>query len=118
MTEATIYHNPRCSKSRQTLAILENSGVDVTVIKYLEKPPTTDDILLLCDMLAITPLELIRTQEPLFRELGLSKQDERSNSDWAGMMEANPQLIERPIVRVGDRAILGRPPENVELLLR
>ena len=118
MTTARILHNPRCSKSRQTLALLEASGVEVEVVTYLETPPTANEILLLCDMLGKTPLEITRTKEPLFKELGYSKNDERSNSEWAGILEANPKLLERPIVQVGDRAVMGRPPENVELLLK
>ncbi len=118
MTTARILHNPRCSKSRQTLALLEGSGVEVDVVKYLESPPTGDEILMLCDMLGQTPLEITRTKEPLFKELGYSKTDKRSDSEWAGILAANPKLLERPIVQVGDRAVMGRPPENVELLLK
>lgn len=118
MTTARIFHNPRCSKSRQTLAIIEESGVAVEVVKYLEKPPAAEELLKLCEMLGQSPLEITRTKEALFKELGYSKSDERSDQEWAGILAANPKLIERPIVQRGDRAVMGRPPESVESLLK
>ena len=109
----TIYHNPRCTKSRQTLALLEERGIDPKVVLYLETPPTAERILELSKMLGVAPLAFTRTKEARFKELGLNKKDERSDAEWAHILADNPKLIERPIVVVGDKAALGRPPEDV-----
>ena len=111
--QAVIYHNPRCSKSRQTLALLHEHGVKVEEVRYLDHPPSKADLALLCQMLDIKPQALIRTGEKCFKELGLSKQDDRSDEEWLEIMSHNPKLIERPIVKIANRAVIGRPPENV-----
>ncbi|MDA0989777.1 MAG: arsenate reductase (glutaredoxin) [Verrucomicrobia bacterium] len=112
-----IYHNPRCSKSRQTLAMLEEKGVDVEIIEYLNHPPSTAVLDMICRQLNMDPLELIRTKEARFKELGLSVQDQRPRREWLKLMVENPVLIERPIVLAGNKAVLGRPPENALALL-
>ena len=108
-----IYHNPRCSKSHATLALLERNGVEVEVIEYLKAPPSKQELDDICRRLDIEPLALIRTKEKLFGELGLSKTDRRGRDEWLAILARHPQLLERPIVIRGDRAAIGRPPENV-----
>lgn len=110
-----IYHNPRCQKSRATLAILEESGKEFTIRRYLEDPPTEEELRVLISKLKIKPLELIRDNEKLFKEQ--YKGDKRTDEEWIRVMSENPRLIQRPIVVSGDRAVLGRPPENVRKLL-
>lgn len=108
-----IYHNPRCSKSRQTLALLTERGVELPVIEYLKQPPSASELGAICAALGKRPLEILRTRESLFAELGLSTGDDRSDEDWIALMVQHPKLIERPIVVRGGRAVLGRPPEIV-----
>ena len=111
----TIYHNPRCSKSRQTLAIMNENNVDVKIIKYLADPPTTKELEDISRKLAISPMDFIRKKESVFTDLGLRSYD-GTDSELCEIMSKNPKLIERPIVVKGDRAIIGRPPENVQEL--
>jgi arsenate reductase len=113
MSKIKIYHNPRCSKSRQTRAILDDNGLDYDVIEYLEHPPTQQELKRVLKMLNKKPLEIIRTGEKLFKELGLNKKDDRTDAEWVKIMVDNPKLIERPIVINGDKAAMGRPPEDV-----
>ena len=113
MSTTKILHNPRCSKSRQTLALLEEQGIAPEIVKYLESAPSVEEIFSICSMLGKLPLDIIRTKEALFAELGLKKTDSRSDTEWAELMHANPKLIERPIVVHGDKAAIGRPPEDV-----
>jgi len=117
MKQATIYHNPRCSKSRQTLQILQDNGVSVNEVRYLDMPPSIEELDALCHAMNITPQEIIRTGENLFKELKLSLNDDRSRNEWLTVLIENPRLIERPIVRVGDQVVIGRPPENVLTIL-
>jgi arsenate reductase len=117
MSEFTIYHNPRCSKSRQTLDLLKEKGIEPEVVEYLKTPPSLADLKSIANLLRKEPLEWIRTGEKTFKELGLSKKDERSPDEWLKILADNPILIERPIVRTPDHAVLGRPPENVLELL-
>ncbi len=110
-----IWHNPRCSKSRQALALLEEKGVEVEVFKYLDAPISKETLTSLLDKLGIKAHDLIRTKEALYKELKLSK--ELSETELIDAMVAHPKLIERPIVIKGDKAIIGRPPEKlIELL--
>ena len=112
----TIYHNPRCSKSRQTLALLQDRGVTPSVVEYLKTPPdaaTLGDILA---KLGCPPRQLMRVKEAVYRELGLGDEN-LSDADLIQAMVDNPILIERPIVLAGDRAALGRPPEAVLAIL-
>lgn len=113
MTIATIYHNPRCSKSRASLALLEAQAIDIEIIEYLTTPPSAEYLLTLCQKLNKKPVELIRHKEALFKELGLSLTDTHSDEKWCQIMHDNPKLIERPIVVYNDNAVLGRPPENI-----
>ena len=111
-----ILHNPRCSKSRTTLALIEAAGVEPEVVLYLENPPTSSELDQLLDMLGLEPAGLIRRGEEIYKELGLASR-ELSRQEMIELMIAHPKLIERPIVIDGERAILGRPPENVNELL-
>jgi len=117
MPEYTIYHNPRCSKSRQTLALLEEKGIEPEIVEYLKSPPSLETLKSIASELGKEPLDWIRTGEKTFKELGLSKKDERSKEEWLKILAENPILIERPIVSTGSKAVLGRPPENVLDLL-
>jgi len=111
-----ILHNPRCSKSRKTLALIEQAGIEPEVVLYLETPPAADELDEILGKLGLEPGELIRRGEDIYKELGLGQQ-EFSRQEMIELMVANPKLIERPIVIAGDRAVLGRPPENVNELL-
>ncbi len=112
-----ILHNPRCSKSRATLELLVQRGVTVEVVDYLAKPPCIEDLAVICAQLGIRPNALVRHQDPLFAELGLSLTDQRDDRGWLELLHRHPALIERPIVVIGDRAVIGRPPERVLALL-
>lgn len=111
----TIYHNPRCTKSRQTLKLIEEKNQDVSIKEYLKEPPTREELSDLIQLLGIKPEKLIRRGEAEFKENFKGKV--MSDDDWIDAMIAYPKLIERPIVTDGKRAILGRPPENVLDLL-
>lgn len=113
MTETTrIFHNPRCSKSRQTLALLEEQGIQPDIIRYLETPPTAAELKDILKQLDRTPRELLRTGEAIYRELGLDDSTLTDDQLIAAMID-NPKLIERPIVLHKGKAALGRPPESV-----
>jgi arsenate reductase len=109
MTE--IWHNPRCSKSRQTLALLEEQGITPNVRLYLEDAPDTATLREVAQKLGKTAVEMMRVKEALFKELGLSKSD--SDAKLFKAMAENPKLIERPIVLHNGKAAMGRPPEAV-----
>ena len=108
----TIYHNPRCSKSRETLALLEQQGISPEVVLYLQTPPSNETIKTLLNQLGMASArELMRTKEDIYKELDLKSE---SNEDaLIEAMAANPKLIERPIVIHNDKAKIGRPPESV-----
>ena len=110
--KVTIYHNPRCSKSRQTLALLQERGIEPEIVEYLKTPPSRARLKTLLGMLGLEPRKLMRRKEAPYQDLGLD--DETLNTDAliAAMVE-NPILIERPIVVCGERAAIGRPPEAV-----
>ena len=110
----TIWHNPRCSKSRATLAIVEEHG-PVEIRKYLEEAPSEADIRDVLDQLGIPAIQLMRTGETEFKELGLSKTD--SDEVLIAAMAKAPKLIERPVVITGKGVRLGRPPESVKDIL-
>ena len=112
MSKLEIYHNPRCSKSRQTLELLQKKGLEPEVIEYLKTPPDTKTLRRLLSQLGMDPLELMRTEESVFAEFQLGGADVTNEQLIAAMAE-NPILIERPIVVAGDKARLGRPPEQV-----
>lgn len=111
MSEVTIWHNPRCSKSRQTLALLEEHGLAPLVRKYLEDAPSADEIRAALAALGLKPIEAMRLKEAEFKALGLSKDSDDETLIQA--MTEVPKLIERPIVFAGGKARLGRPPEQV-----
>ena len=111
MSKTIIWHNPRCSKSRQTMDILTENGVEAEVVKYLETTPSVQDITEVLKKLGISARELMRTKEDEYKELNLK--DENDEVKLIEAMAAHPKLIERPIVIVGDKAVLGRPPEKV-----
>ena len=108
----TIYHNPRCSKSRQTLALLEQRGIKPKVIEYLVTPPTEAELKRLLKMLGIPARELLRTKETEYKQAELDRSDV-TDAEIVRAMVKYPRLIERPIDVSGDKAALGRPPENV-----
>jgi arsenate reductase len=110
----TIYHNPRCTKSRETLALLEQKGVKPTVIEYLKTPPTAAEIKKLLAMMSKSPRDAIRKGEAPYKDLGLA---EASDAELIKAMAEHPILIERPIVVNGGKAALGRPPESVLSIL-
>lgn len=106
-----IFHNPRCTKSRQTLALIEEKGVDVEIVKYLENTPSKSELEAVIAKLGIIPIKLIRKTEAIYKEQ--FKGRELTDDEWVDAMIAYPKLIERPIVIKGDKAVIGRPPENV-----
>lgn len=116
MSQVTIYHNPRCSKSRQTLQLLEDKGVSPDIVLYLETPPTADEIGELLSKLGIGARDLLRKGEDAYKENNLSDQT-LSDQQLIAAMAKFPKLIERPIVVKGDKAVLGRPPENALALV-
>ena len=112
MSKFTIYHNPRCSKSRQTLAILEERGITPDIRLYLEDVPDETELHELISKLGINPRDLLRKGEEAYKRLGLAATDKDDAQIIAAML-SEPKLIERPIVVKGSKAVLGRPPENV-----
>ncbi|TQI81637.1 arsenate reductase [Serratia fonticola] len=113
MKNVTIYHNPRCSKSRETLALLEQQGVEPKVILYLETPPSVDELKTLLKALGFSSArELMRKKEELYKTLELADET-LSEAQLLQAMVENPKLIERPIVMKGSKARIGRPPEQV-----
>jgi arsenate reductase len=110
----TLWHNPRCSKSRQARELLEQAGAELDVIEYLDHPPTAAELTRVLGMLGIGARELARRSEGPWRELGL---DGAGNDAIIAAMVDHPILIERPVAIAGDRAVIGRPPERVRELL-
>jgi len=110
-----IYHNPRCSKSRQGLAILEEAKVSFETIKYLDNPPTREELVDILNKLAIKPINLIRKGEAIWKEKFKGK--ELNDDAIIDAMVSYPKLIERPIVITNDKAVIGRPPEQIKILL-
>ncbi|MAE66371.1 MAG: arsenate reductase (glutaredoxin) [Phycisphaeraceae bacterium] len=116
MANVTIYHNPRCSKSRQTLALLREHDIEPEVVEYLETPPSASRLKSLLKQLGLRAADVIRRKEAPFKELGLSEKLDDDDALIAAMVD-HPVLIERPIVVRGRKARLGRPPEKVLELL-
>jgi arsenate reductase len=116
MATYTLYHNPRCSKSRQTLALLQENGIQPEIIEYLTSPPSLAALQQLQQLLGVAALQMLRTKEQVFAELGLDKHG-LTDTQLLQAAAANPILLERPIVVCGDRAVIGRPPENALELL-
>lgn len=107
-----IYHNPRCSKSRQTLQLLEEQGVAPEITEYLKTPPDRETLEKILEMLGLEPRELMRTKEPEYKENGLDNPELSRDELIQGMLDC-PKLIERPIVIKDGKAAIGRPPEKV-----
>jgi arsenate reductase len=116
MSAYTIYHNPRCGKSRATLALLQEHGVEPNVVEYLKTPPSITELKKIVEQLGLEPEQLVRKGEEIYKSKFAGKT--LSDAQWLAAMVENPILIERPIVVSGKRAVLGRPPENVLSLLK
>lgn len=109
--KTTILHNPRCSKSRETLKLLEEKGEDIKIVKYLDDVPTRAELENILALLKIKPIDLVRTKEAIWKEK--YKDSNLSDNDVIDAMLENPKLIERPIVIKGNRAAIGRPVQQV-----
>tara|TARA_Y100001968_G_scaffold17061_1_gene13546 strand:- start:492 stop:842 length:351 start_codon:yes stop_codon:yes gene_type:complete len=116
MSDFIIYHNPRCSKSRQTLEILNQQDVDTEIVLYLENPPSAQEVASILQKLGLSSRDIIRKGEEEYKLLNIKDQSLTEN-ELISFMSENPKLIERPIVVKDDKAIIGRPPENVLSLL-
>ena len=112
----TIYHNPRCSKSRETLALLQNRGIAPTVIEYLQTPPDAKTLQSILGKLGISARQLLRTKETAYIENGLDN-EKLTDAELIAAIVKNPVLMERPIVLAHGKAAIGRPPENVLAIL-
>jgi arsenate reductase len=113
----TIWHNPRCSKSRQTLELLRNRGIEPAIREYLKQPPDKAEVESLMDLVGGDARDLIRDGEPEFKQLG-RKKAELSRAEVARAIAAHPVLLQRPIVVAGKRAAIGRPPEAALALVK
>ena len=112
----TVYQKPTCTKCRTTLRLLKERGVEFEPINYFETPLTEADLRMLLKKLGLTARDILRKDEPVAKQLGIGRQD-FSDEELIALMVKHPDLIQRPIVVRGDKAVLGRPPENVEKLL-
>lgn len=112
MTDLTLYHNPRCSKSRGALELLEARGLAPTIVRYLDTPPDAVTLKTLLGKLGIAPRQLLRTGEEEYKALDLAN-PALSDAQLIDAMVQHPKLIERPILIAGDKAVIGRPPEKV-----
>ena len=117
MKEFTIYHNPRCSKSRQTLQILRDRGVEPSIVEYLKTPLQKDELKKISTSLGFRPKEFVRKNESDFKERNLVNHLE-DDDKMIEAMAAYPKIIERPIVVLKDKAVIGRPPDNVLKLIK
>ena len=115
MSKIQIYHNPRCSKSRQGLEILKEHRADFEIVEYLKKVPTKGELNTIITKLGINPIDLVRKNEKIWKENYKGK--DLSDEEIVQAMVENPKLIERPIVIKGDKAVIGRPPESIENIL-
>ncbi len=109
----SVYYNPKCSKCRATLTLLEEKGIAPELILYLENAPSTAELEDVLKKLGKGPKDIIRFNEEVAKELGIYPEDERADFEWLKIISSNPKLLERPIVINGDRAAIGRPPERV-----
>jgi len=114
MSDITLYHNPRCSKSRAALALLNGRDIEPVIRRYLEQPLSAEELSELLDCLGLTAKEVLRTGEALYRELNLASADQ---DRLIKAIAQHPILLERPIVKLGKQAVIGRPPERVLELL-
>lgn len=111
MANVTIWHNPRCGKSRDAANLLEEKGIDAEVVKYLETPPSKEELKAVLKMLGISARELMRTKEDIYKELNLK--EETDEEKLIDAMVENPKLIERPVVIKDGKAAIGRPLQNI-----
>ena len=116
MSGVTIYHNPRCGTSRTTLELIRKKGIEPKVIEYLKTPPTAKELDEILKLLSMEPRELMRTKEPEYAKHKLDSQ-KLTRAELIAAMVKYPILIQRPIVLADGKAVLGRPPENVEKIL-
>jgi len=112
MSKFKILHNPRCSKSRQTLALLEEQNADVEIIEYLKTPPSSKELKFVLTLLKLSPQDIMRKKETEYKESGLDNLD-LSEAAQLKLITEYPKVLERPIVYSEDKAVIGRPPENV-----
>jgi arsenate reductase len=115
VTALTIYHNPKCSKSRETLALLQGRSVQPRIVEYLKTPPTAAELEAIVGKLGIRPEQLVRKGEDIYKSKYAGRK--LTDAEWIAAMIADPILIERPIVVAGSRAAIGRPPEAVLSLI-
>ena len=111
MTEVTIYHNPACGTSRNTLALIRNSGIEPRIVEYLKTPPSEAELDQILKKLGVEPERLARKKEPVYAEK--AEGHPLTRTEWLQLFHEQPRLIERPIVVIGNRAIVARPPEKV-----
>lgn len=111
-----ILHNPRCTKSRQALQLLQDRGIDFEEVRYLDEPPTAKELAAIVKLLGVSAADIVRRKEALFKELGLADR-ELSEQEWLKVLSETPRLIERPIVIHKRKAAIGRPTENIEAIL-
>ena len=117
MNDVKIFHNPSCSKSRGALAILEQQGIDAEVVKYLDTPPDRATLELILDSIDDEPIALVRTSDEKFKSAGLTKSDVQTRAQVIDVLLQHPEVMERPVVFVGDKAVIARPSERVLELL-
>jgi len=113
----TLFHNPQCSKSRSAKEILESSGAEYELVEYLKAPPSRAELERIVELIDDPPAALVRSGDPKFKALGLAKGDYVDGAAVVDLLVEHPELMERPVVVVGDRAVIGRPPERVSELL-
>ena len=117
MAEPTLFHNPRCSKSRSAKALLDDVGVAHDVVEYLKAPPTRAELQHLVAILADPPAALVRTGDAAFKQLGVARSALDDPAAVVELLAEHPALMERPVLVVGDRAVIGRPPERIHEML-
>ncbi len=116
-TQPTLFHNPQCSKSRGAKQLLDEAGIEYEIVEYLKTPPTAAELHHILELIDDPPAALVRRGDPKFKALGLDKADFVTEADVVALLVEHPELMERPVVVVGDRAVIGRPPERVNELL-
>ncbi|MBS1271470.1 MAG: putative protein YfgD [Candidatus Marinimicrobia bacterium] len=116
MSDVVIYHNPRCSKSREGLQILQDTGIEPTIVKYLDNPPSEDELRDILEKLGMDAIDIVRRREQEYKDLNLKEKKDDPDALIKAMAE-HPRLIQRPIVVKGEKAALGRPPEDIMAIL-
>lgn len=117
MATPVLFHNPKCSKSRGAVAVLEERGVEAEIVRYLDTPPSRAQLETIVAGLDDPPAALVRSGDPRFKELGLAKGDYTTAAEVVDLLVAHPELMERPVLLVGSKAVIGRPPERITDLL-